>query len=300
MTRANGELVNVLAIQLGPKQQDPLPSPKAGAPEFRDEGNTVVIEGQGFSLIFDKTTGDFRPDDPRHRAAVIRFPRPHVTRYDFGDLAGAHGKPYAVFPDEKTRSLDRVTVKALREGLELVVRDRYRLLAGTTRVLIDRSGIAKVSYDYTYLGDDMDTREAGVRLALNPECDEVVWRRWSEWDVFPPDSISRTEGRAKARRTARRETDPEGVPPTWPWSLDQSEQGTADFRSVKFNIYEAAMTASDGTGLRVHAHADLHVRPCLTDGAVLMHVLSRCPLGQVVLKRGDRLTGDVVIALVGP
>jgi len=60
------------------------------------------------------------------------------------------------------------------------------------------------------------------------------------------------------------------------------------------------MIANDGTGIRVHAHADLHVRPCLADGVVLMHVLSRCPLGQIVIKRGDRLTGEVVIELVGP
>ena len=49
----------------------------------------------------------------------------------------------------------------------------------------------------------------------------------------------------------------------------------------------------------LHAHADLHVRPCLTDGAVLMHVLSRCPLGQVVVKRDGRLTGEVVLEWVG-
>ncbi len=295
---AREEVVDVVAIQLGPKERPPLPRPGAGAPKSREEGNTVFIEGDGLSLVFDKAAGDFSAADPRHRASILRFPVPHVTRYDFGDLAGPHGKPYAVFPDTKTRAIDEVVVASRSEGIELRVRDHYNRFAGTMRWLIDKHGMSKVAYRYRYSGEVMDTREAGVRFVLRPECNEVRWRRWSEWGVFPPDSISRTEGRAKALRTGTREADPEGVRPTWPWSQDQTELGTADFRSIKFNVYEAALMAEDGSGIRVHADADLHVRPCLADGAALLHVLSRCELGQVVMNRGDELAGSFVVDLV--
>ena len=47
-----------------------------------------------------------------------------------------------------------------------------------------------------------------------------------------------------------------------------------------------------------HGDADLHVRPCLAEDAVLLHVLSRCELGQVVMNAGDELAGDLVVDLV--
>ena len=46
-----------------------------------------------------------------HRAPVTRFPVPHLTQYDFGDLAGPRGKPYAVYPDAKTRVVEQVSVR---------------------------------------------------------------------------------------------------------------------------------------------------------------------------------------------
>ena len=73
--------------------------------------------------------------------------------------------------------------------------------------------------------------------------------------------------------------------------------GTADFRGVKFNIYEATLAAPDGSGLSAHAHADAHFRAALAPGGVAACVLSRCPLGQVPLKSGDHLHGEFVVQL---
>ena len=74
---------------------------------------------------------------------LLRFPVPHLTRYDFGDLAGPHGKPYAVYPDPRTRKVEGVEVRERPEGLEITVRDRYEDLAGTITWLIDRDGLGK-------------------------------------------------------------------------------------------------------------------------------------------------------------
>jgi hypothetical protein len=298
---ARGDLVTPASIRLGREQPVTLPQPDAGPPEVREEGALALLRGDGFALVFDRTTGDFRAEDPRHQAAVARFPSPHLTRYDFGDLAGPSAPPYAVYPDAATRVVEEATVHRTSEGVRLTVRDHYALLSGGMTWLLDRRGLGTVTWDYAYSGPEMDTREAGARFGLKPSCDEVTWRRWSEWgDVFPEDSISRTIGRAKARRSGRRSADPEGVPPTWPWSLDQTELGTADFRAVKLNVYEAALLSPDGAGLRVRARADLHVRPCLAESEVLLHVLSRCPLGQVTIRPGDRIAGRCAVELLWP
>ena len=141
-----------------------------------------------------------------------------------------------------------------------------------------------------------------ARLASRPllpaEYDEVRWRRWSEWGIFPATSISRTEGKAKARRNKKWPDQPANVKPVWPWSQDQTELGTADFRSIKFCIYEAELVAPDGSGVRVEANADAHFRSCLADQGVKLHVLSQCPLAPVTLKNGTRLTGCFSVRLV--
>ena len=85
--------------------------------------------------------------------------------------------------------------------------------------------------------------------------DEIRWHRWSEWDVFPEDHISRTAGVARATRDAKwgATNAPESRRPTWPWSLDQTDLGTNDFRAIKFNIYGAVLRSPTGAGVEVRA-----------------------------------------------
>ena len=298
VTNAAGDLINTLAIHLGREKQAPLPTPQAGAPKWSDDGKTVQIEGKGFSFVLNRSTGDFDSANPKQKSPVIEFPSLHVTRYDFGDLAGPDSPPYAEFPDAKTRFVDKVDVEETAQGLRITIQDHYDGFAGSVSWLMDKNGMGRVSYDYAYSGEEMNCREVGMKFLLNPNCDEVKWRRWSEWDVYPDDFIGRTEGSAKARRDKKWGEEAWDKKPTWPWSLDQTELGTADFRSVKFNVYEASLAAPDGNGIRVYANADVHVRPALSEQGVSMHVLSKCQLGQIVLKKGDHLSGEYVVELL--
>src|SRR5208337_450247 len=101
------------------------------------DGRLITIEGRGFSLVLDRTTGDFAAADPRHHAPVATFPSLHVTRHDFGDLEPK--KPhYAEFPDAKTRVIESVTVAEAEHGLELTVKDHYDDFAGTIRWRMDK------------------------------------------------------------------------------------------------------------------------------------------------------------------
>jgi len=203
-----------------------------------------------------------------------------------------------VLPNEKSRQVVDVAAAPQGKALQIIIKDRYDNLAGSIVWDIDNAGVGKVGYDYIYSGDDMHTRESGVRFKLAADCDEIQWRRWSEWGRFPDDHISRTEGKAKARRDSKWPDVPEYVKPDWPWSLDQTEHGTADFRAGKFNIYEATLLSATGAGLRVHAQADVHVRPALTDGGVLLHILKECRLGPVTFRKGDRISGEFTVELV--
>ena len=298
---ASGRVVNESLIQLGLETIAPLPLPNGGAPSWREEGNKVIITGTGFGLVFDQAKGDFDATDPRHTVAVISFPTVHVTRYDFGDLkaisGGGEAQGYAVFPDAASRKFEKLEIKEELNGLRLTVREKFDGFAGSTSWLIDKTGRGEISSDYIYSGKQMDTREAGIRFLLKPDCDELSWRRWSEWGVFPKDSLCRTEGKAMAHRDKKWSEAKWNVRPAWPWILDETELGTADFRSIKFNIYEATLSAKNGTGISAHGNADVHFRSALTTNGVAAHVLSRCPLGQVELNPGDRLVEKFVVQL---
>lgn len=290
------EIVNA-ALSLGKRESRTLPLPQAGAPKWTDHGNVIVIKGKGFSLVLDRTTGDFDAGNPEHHAPILSFPTLHVTRHDFGDLDG--NKPrYAEFPDAKTRVVESVTAVENGGALELAVTDHYKDFAGSIHWLIDNNGVGTVSFDYTYTGKPFDSREIGVKALLAPDYDEVKWRRWSEWGVFPEDSICRTEGSARAYRDNKWPNVPPTTKPAWPWSQDQTELGTADFRSIKFNIYEASLSSPDHSGICVEANADVHFRSCLAKNGVMMHILTQCPLAQVVLNKGDHLAGKFAVRLI--
>jgi beta-galactosidase len=291
------EIVNA-TLSLGKRKPAPLPQPQAGAPKWSDDGKLITIVGRGFSLVLDRASGDFDATNPKHKAPMATFPALHVTRHDFGDL-NSKKPPYGEFPDAKTRVVESVTVAESSTGLEVTVKDHYEHFAGSVRWLMDKDGVGRVSYDYTYSGPDLETREVGLKVLLRPPYDEVKWQRWSEWGVFPKDSISRTEGSAKAYRDKKWPAQPANVRPSWPWSQDETELGTTDFRSIKFNIYHALLAAPDGSSIGVDANADVHFRACLATNGVKMHILSQCPLAQVVLKDGARLAGEYNVSLLG-
>ncbi len=294
-----GTTVDEATFQLGQKKPNALPLPAAGAPAWTNDHGKIVITGNSFGLVLDEAKGDIDASDPRHNCPVISFPTVHVTRYDFGDLNGPNSQPYAVFPDIKTRKVEPVQVTNESTGLRLTVRERYEHFAGTTSWLIDSNGNGFITSDYTYNGPAMDARETGVRLLVNGACDEITWRRWSEWGAFPGESISRTTGTAKAHRNASWGAARWNERPAWPWSQDETELGTADFRSVKFNIYEASLAAPNGAGISVHANADTHFRAALDARGVIAHVLTHCAMGQFQIKSGDRLKARYVVTLSG-
>jgi hypothetical protein len=296
VVNGGSQIVNA-TLSLGARTASPLPQPQSGAPRWNDDGRLITIEGHAFSLVLDRTTGTFDAANPRHKAALVTFPSLHVTRHDFGDLKSKK-PPFAEFPDAKTRVVESVRVAEIGQGLELTIKDHYEHFTGAVHWLLDKDGAGQISYDYVYTGDHLDSREIGLKALLPAKYDEIKWRRWSEWGKFPQDSICRTEGTAKAHRDKKWPDLPANVKPPWPWSQDETELGAADFRSIKFNIYEASLVAPDHSGVEVEANADAHFRACLTKDGVMLHLLAQCPLAEVELHHGDRLTGKFAVRLM--
>jgi beta-galactosidase len=292
-----GTLITPAAIQLGSRPPRALPQPDGGAPEVARDGDLAVITGDAYCLVLDLRTGQLVPDDPRARSALRELPRVHATRFDFADLWPGQ-PPYAVLPDAATRGVDGVSVEAKGEAVEVVVRDHYEGFAGSVRWRLDRAGVGQVSVDYELTGDTFEAREVGLRMLLAGECQALGWRRWSEWGVYPEDSISRTEGAAQAHRSPPAQPGDGRRAPSWPWAQDETDQGTADFRGVKLNVFDAMLTSPGGAGVGVAADADRHVRACLDAGEVALHILTQCRMGPVTMTKGEHLTATATVELL--
>ncbi len=296
VTDHEGRLVNSADIVLGGRRERAVPQPSAGAPEWSDDGRVIRVNGQQFSLVLDRSQGVFQ--EPGAGGQVMQFPMVHVSRFDFADLRGGV-PPYAVFPEDGSRVVEKVEIKEEDGRLAITVHDVYPQFKGAATWLIDEAGMGRISYDYVYTGEKLYARELGVRFLLAPACGTVSWERWSEWGPYPEDQIGRPAGVAQARRGEEwpKDRSDEHLP-AWPWSLDQNEFGTSDFRAMKFCIYKAALQAADGSGLCIHADADAHVRAALAPNGVWFHIVSECKLGPLVIDNGSRIAGTFCVELL--
>ena len=279
------------------KRPPPLPRPASGAPRWSDDGRKIVIQGKGFAAVFDRAKGDFDSADPRHTCAVKAFPAVHVTRYDFGDLNGPNSPPYAVFPDAKTRRFEGIEVKEEPIGLRIVVRDRYEGFAGATSWLMDRDGRGVIACDYRYTGKAMDTREAGIRLLLKGACDEVRWRRWSEWGEFPQ-RVHQPHGRGRPR--APRQEVGRGPLERAPGLAVVAGRNRVGHRRLPRRQIQHLRSGAGVAGRLGLQCARQRRRPFPRGDDLRRRGRApswRCPLGQVALKPNDRLQGEFVVRL---
>ena len=269
---AKARLIAAHGITLGDKPVPVTPLPEAGCPKWEMSEESIRVEGRAFRMAIDRSSAAVSGKAIR----LQHMPALFVTRLEERNVFNPGGAPYAEFPDAATRVIDRVQAEVRGNALAIVVKDRYSGFEGATELLIDREGQCTASYDYRYSGEAFSIGEQGLRFSMSEACTEIRWRRQSEWDVYPEDHIGRPEGHASACSPAGMR--PAGVRPLCPWHLDANEYGTRDFRAAKYNIYDAALTAPDASGLRVDADGSVDVRACLAEHGVLLHVLrSRTP-----------------------
>ncbi|NLH99621.1 MAG: hypothetical protein GX446_09045 [Chthonomonadales bacterium] len=228
------------------------------------------------------------PDAPEALGDAAAWPTFHVTRFDFADLWTAQ-PPFAVLPDGRPE-----TAVTLR-GTSLIIRQKWPGFEGAVIMTPDASGAQRIAYEFVNNGADFFAREIGLRIPLKGHDWTLSWDRWCEWGDAPADSIMRRRGVAKPFRGKSRSRSPESVRPRWPWDLDETEEGTADFRSVKLNIYQAALQSSNGPSLTVYGHGDVHVRAAVEGRATAFYLLSRCAIGPLLVRTGDTLKGDFLL-----
>jgi len=290
-----GTLVSAWGLDLGEPASHSPPSPNAGAPKWERNGDLLRIDGDGFALNLNTSTGEFLAGDNGDASPLRTFPTIHVTQAEHKMVFVPKGAPYLELPDASTRVIESLDAAAGDDALAVTMKERYEHFAGTTTWLIDRQGVGVVSFDYVYTGPPRELREVGVRMMLDLSCQSLSWKRRGLWGVYPDDHTGRLTGEAKAQRNGKLPATDASPRPAWPWRLDASDLGTNDFRSTKFSVYEAALVNSTGAGLSVASNAEANVRSCVTPHGVMLHILeSGLPRS---IKAKARLTGRFHIQL---
>ena len=167
--------------------------------------------------------------------------------------------------------IDSIAVAKRGEALAITVRDHYKRFAGHVEMLLDHQGQMAASFQYQYSGEPFNVSELGLCFLMDRKCQEIRWRRRTEWDVYPDDHIGRPQGNATAQMD--KQWGEVGLPPylsrpRWGWHLDANRFGTRDFRATKYNIYESRLLAPDGSGIRADSDGTANVRCCLSSSGV--------------------------------
>jgi hypothetical protein len=257
-------LVDEESILIGDEVKEASPSAEGKAPlEVHEEkilaGDFFTIRGDGFEIAFDRNRGGIRRLLVQGQQVLSETPNLHILPAD----PGLSEEPYlwtwkATQPPVLTRDGADVL---------LTVTGKYREAAGTFTYRATPAGRLDVSYDFKYLGPEIHAREIGVRLGVPPWMDTLRWKRRGEWTLYPADHIGRNEGSARAHSGVVAD-----VPPTNPYSQDDTPMGTNDFRSTKRHIEHASITSVEGYGLYVDSDGRQHVRASVETDRIAVYV----------------------------
>lgn len=163
-------------------------------------------------------------------------------------------------------------------------------------------------YDFTATAA-INPRQWGAVLWLAPDCDQLAWRRDTQWTIYPADHIGRPFGAATPRLLAAPQPYPR-TDPQQPWSEDATLLGGHDFTATRTNLRELCLCADDGRGLCVRSDGTLAARAFVQgdriglllagyhtgggDGFFATHLAAeRRPL-----QAGAHMTGECTIELI--
>ncbi len=110
---------------------------------------------------------------------------------------------------------------------------------------VARDGTLVVTYR-ARVGRDVDLRQVGVAIDVQPFHDVLAWTRRGQWTVYPDDHIGRLRGRARAVAGPASRV---GLLPDHPWSADVTALGSSDFRSTKSDVVSFGLHDDAGHGV---------------------------------------------------
>lgn len=248
-----GQIVDEYDIELGERSLPSLPAVKGGRPQIEYTKNQLQILGDNFTLTFSRETGLITEGRAGGQTVLIGGPTLNLVGLALG--------PW---------KLKELEARLLEDHAEVTISGHYDRIGVTFLIKLDVKGDMATTYTFDHIpygsprklamriGDDTDSggyEEVGLSFTLPPEMDTLSWKKKGLWSVYPQWHIARLQGRAKVHSLT-----PAGnfrELPLCEWYQEEKDvvtfgpydighRGTQDFRSSKFSILQAAMTAGEG------------------------------------------------------
>lgn len=243
---------------------------KADAFRIREKEKEIWVEGNGFGFYFSSETGLLLEASKDGEVLLTGGPILHVPYLMLGTwqaskvqtameegaavirVSGSYAKPLG-----GGGAWDQEICKGADDSKVMDVTFTIRILpdaAFVTRCRVDRLYVPLPREIKLRVGVDAGgLDELGIAYVAAPGMDTLSWDREGRYTVYPPDHIGRLSGTASRYSKGSRF----GEEPEFPWAqemknyilngfYDVDYKGTADFRSLKENIYTAALDRENG------------------------------------------------------
>jgi hypothetical protein len=292
--RAGNEIAN-WGIMTGkrPAVQVELPSSGATAHQINQK---IFIKGHGWSVTLDTVSGGLS-DKVGTAFTPVALPSPFIMQSEQG-FVGSISQYYGDLPDLTSRKIESVVIGQTDTGiLTLTVKEVYGTMAGTLVWKIGTNGVSTFAYDYTITENFFHVKEngekkkvpldqiseSGLRFALPAVCDRLAWEKPTRWGAAPNWHIGRPCGMATAHYEGKlSQTDR-------PWQMQETENGTADFRSTKYNVYDISLTDRNGSGIHYSGNGEAHARAAITENGTELRLV------QPEAGKKDRIGGSFTV-----
>ncbi|HEX4488159.1 MAG TPA: glycoside hydrolase family 2 TIM barrel-domain containing protein [Terriglobales bacterium] len=276
------QLVEIETIQVGEAAPASVATTKSSPLRRHDQdllsGITPRIDGDGFSLGVSGRRGLLQYFVANNTITLYDQPQVHILP----------SRDNLALPNTMAWTLDHPIEISENDGdMTVTSQGHYSNLIGSYKTVVTAGGDVTISYDFSYAGPDVLTKEIGFQFDVPLALDRLTWQRKGQWTWYPADHIGALSGDVHAHSGRLPFT-----VPTWPYGEDDSPMGSNVYRSTKLNILSATVKDAAGHGWTIHSDGTQHLRASVGTDRIRIYVSdwyggSTADMGEYVDNYGD-------------
>ena len=246
------EAVELPVGELGPVWAAPKPL-ALGPLTVTTNAGIITISGRHLVCAVEARSGQIRQLQYDGRTLITAGPALMLLPLEGGPCEPRDLRQFGAFNDPAKHWRAQV-VGAHADadgGATLTVEGAYDEAEGHYSLRFGPEGSLDLRYDFRAT-KAVNPRQAGMVFFVPRALDTLRWDRRADWSAYPPDHIGRPSGQARANANGITNFTHLAAAPKISWSQDANILGTADFRSTKAHVLDAALQDDRGAGLFLH------------------------------------------------
>jgi len=206
------------------------------APEINETDSLIFVKSKNLVYTFSKNTGFLKS-----------------VKDNIGNII-LHNTP-EFFAAETPQNIKDIVLtgwklgnlKCNSSGNKVIVNvtGKYNEAEGKYAFTINGSNEFSIDYEFKWTANDRTVKETGICLKMPETFNILTWKRKGFWNYYPSDHIGRIDGTALMFRNKTFTLPDPRKGPDWNWEQDETLNGTNDFRSTKYNIYNASLSDTE-------------------------------------------------------